>query len=75
MKDKRWILLIGLALALAVVLGWNLLSKKPSDSKPRGPAERGSMVGTSGALLVVIIVLGASARRRRRRDKDGRDDG
>ena len=74
MKDKRRILLVGLAVALAVVLGWNLLLKKQSDSRPRGPAERGSTVGTSGALLVVIIVLAASARRRRR-DKNGRDDG
>jgi uncharacterized iron-regulated membrane protein len=73
-KGKRRLLLVGLAVLLAVVLGWNLLVKKPSDSNPRGPAERGSMAGTSGALLVVIIVLGASARRRRLRDKDGRDD-
>jgi MYXO-CTERM domain-containing protein len=68
-------LLLALGLALAVGLGAVLLLKEPSDRKPSGPADRGTTVGTSGALLVVIIVLAASSRRRRRRDKEGRDDG
>jgi uncharacterized protein (TIGR03382 family) len=70
-RQRLWIvaLVVTLAVAAAVMLAlkWN------SDPGPGEAGGEGSIVGTSGALVLLLLLAGMSARRRKGKgdDKDG----
>ncbi|HEX8239600.1 MAG TPA: hypothetical protein VF574_07660 [Allosphingosinicella sp.] len=70
--SRRRLWLVALAAALLIAVAIMLALKWNSDPAPGQVGEKGSIVGTSGALLILLVLAGLSARRRRGKG-DGND--
>jgi hypothetical protein len=70
-RQRLWLIVLVGALAIATAV--MLLLKWNSDPGPGEPGGTGSVIGTSGALLLLLLLAGLSARRRKGKgdDKDG----
>lgn len=69
---RRRLWLVALVAALAIAIAVMLFLKWNSDPAPGQIGEKGSLFGTSGALLLLLVLAGLSARRRKGKG-DGKD--
>jgi MYXO-CTERM domain-containing protein len=67
-RQRLW--LVALAAALLIAVAVMLFLKWNSDPAPGEAGGEGSVIGTSGALLLLLLLAGLSARRRK-----GKGDG
>ena len=71
--SRRRLWLLALAAALLIAIAVMLALKWSSDPAPGQIGEKGSLVGTGGALLLLLLLAGASARRRGKGKGDRKD--
>lgn len=69
-RQRLW--LVALIVALGIAIAVMLLLKWNSDPAPGEPGGKGSLIGSSGALLLLLLLAGISARRRKGKG-DGKD--